>query len=209
MTIPEIIAIAVSSLGGGAAALALFIKFGANKMADIILAKHQNKLDKGLETHKAKVDVKKHVTQLRFDKEFEVLYKLVQDYYEFTYLTWNVCLALEHGGDERIKEEYTAFQNACDEYTKYFFRNSVVANKDIADMFEIGIKQINDFRRTAQHCIKGLERYEDDVDAFQIHVVSNIQKLKQIHDEINTGEKCGIKKMTDMVRNHLNSLEII
>ena len=202
MEIPEIISMAISSLGGGAVALGLFIKFGANKIADIISANNQNKLDKSLETHKAKVETKKYVTQFRFDKEFEILYKLVHDYYEFTYLTWDVCLTLE-GYKRDVDESHSAFQKACDEYTKYFFGNSVLINKDIAEIFEEGVRQINSFRSIAHHCVS-LAKKDDYSDALE----SNVAKLKIIHNELNIGETCGIKKITDAVRDYLDSLEI-
>lgn len=216
MTLPELAEIgkyAITALGGGATALALFIKFGANKIAEVTLAKYQNNLDKNLETHKAKVDAKKHVTQFRFDKEFEILHKLVMDYYEFTYLTWDVYLALGAPSEEVFTSKYSAFQSACDEYTKFFFRNSVIISKDIADAFEVGIKQLNAFRSLSKHCRDEYMKYDSfgktDTDGFQTHVASNVEKLKSIHDDLNAGDEYGIGKMIDLVRNHLDSLEII
>lgn len=191
-----------AALGGGAAALALFVKFGANKIADATLARYQSKLEEKLETHRAKVETKKNVTQCRFDKEFEVLYKLVQDYYEFTYLTWNVYLALGTLREEHIREKYEVFQTACDEYTKFFYRNCVVLNENLADAFENGIQRINRFRSVAQRCVDQLLTYGECEE-------TDIKELVTIHDELNEGEVCGIKKMTNLVRHHLASLEII
>lgn len=216
MILSEIVEIGkyvISALGGGAVALALFIKFGANKIADLILAKYQNKLDEDLETHKAKVDVKNHVTQFRFDKEFEILHKLVMGYYDFTYLTWEIYMALDIENEEDFNSKYIAFQSTCDEYIKFFYRNSVVISKDIADAFEVGIKHLNDFRWISRHCrdeyIKYYSLGKTDTDGFQTHVVSNYEKLKLIHDKLNAGDEYGIKKMIDVVRNYLDSLEIV
>lgn len=211
MTLSEVITIVISALGGGAAALALFIKFGVNKLADMVLAKYQEKLDEELETHKAKVNAKNHVTQFRFDKEFEILHKLVMGYYDFTYLTWDVYLALGSLSEEDFEPAFKTFQNACDEYTKFFFRNSVIIRKDIADAFEVGIKHINDFRTLSQHCRNEQIRYNDSdgTDGFETHVIANIERLKLIHDELNTGDEYGIHKIIFLVRSYLDSLEVI
>ena len=80
----------IAALGSSITTLVLFLKYGTNKIVDMLLSKYQLSLDKKLETYKAEIEAKKYVTKFRFDKEFEVLHKLTQDYYDFTFLAWNV-----------------------------------------------------------------------------------------------------------------------
>lgn len=213
MNLQEFFNAIVAALGGSVITCILFFKFGVNKITDILLSKYQQSLDKKLETHKAEVEAKNHVTKFRFDKEFEVLHKLTQDYYDFTFLAWDICLNITTGSDPEFDEYYKKFTTACDNYTLYFFRNNVIINRELADTFQIGIKSINEFRNIAQNCRHSYLRYRDSdkigTDGYQTHVIQNIDKLKNIHDELNSGEQYGFQHMIDLVREYLNSLQII
>ena len=203
----------IAALGGSAVTWIIIFKFGANKITDMLLAKYQLRLDEKLETHKAKIDTENYVTKFQFDKEYEVLHKLIHDYYDFTFLSWNVYLNITTNSNSEFDKHYKKFATKCDNYTLYFFRNNVIVNKELADSFQKGIKKINDFRNTAKNCRNSFLTYEslDKIgsDGYQTHVIENIDKLKNIHDELNVGDEYGFQHMIDLVRDYLNSLQIV
>lgn len=203
----------IAALGSSITTLVLFLKYGTNKIVDMLLSKYQLSLDKKLETYKAEIEAKNYVTKFRFDKEFEVLHKLTQDYYDFTFLAWNVYINISINSNSEFDECYKNFTTACDNYTLYFFKNCAIINKELANSFRIGIENINEFRKTAKYCRNSFLTYNNlnktDTDGYQTHVIQNMDKLKVIHDELNVGKQYGFQHMIDLVRDYLNSLQII
>lgn len=68
----KIILCAVGSAGGIGAIIVGVIQFSANRIAERLSQKYEVKLQKELEQYRATLDSKRYISQVRFDKEFEM-----------------------------------------------------------------------------------------------------------------------------------------
>ena len=222
MKITDILKLVFTALGGVTFIVAV-LKFLAEKIADRINKKYEAKLDKELkdyeteldrnmEIFRLKVDNKKYVTQYRFNQEFDILRKIYSEYFDFTYLTWDVIQSVTRT-DETFDFKIKEYKEKCDEFTKYFYRNNVFINTDLSAILESGIKELNTFRNLSSYvrdqfkqCLKANAL---DSDAYITHVENNLKELSSIHDELNVGTAYGLKAVEQKMRTYLESLEVI
>lgn len=206
MNIIEYIEILIASAGGTAVVLLAFSRRMFSIIENRITSGLQHALNKDLEKFKVITDNKKYVTQYRFNEEYKILLKLYGDYFEFTKLCWDV-----YGNFRKDENVVSIFASKCDEFTTYFFQYRPFINQTIADEFEKAVRLINEFRNLALHVREMHIRYycAQNSAAYETHVDRNVERMLEIHNEINVGEQFGVSRMETLIRQYLDSLEVV
>lgn len=78
----KIVLCVISSAGGIGAVIAIVIKFCSDFIAEQVMKKYENKLQKDLEKYKSGLDNKVYITKAKFDAEFELYRNLSSSFFE-------------------------------------------------------------------------------------------------------------------------------
>lgn len=161
---------------------------------------------------KGEIANKIHVTQRRFDEEFNILselYAMVCGFTEECYVVYRNVLSERESGQQIVDK----FAMDCAEFTRLFYRKKVLINKELADLFEVSVKKLNRFDSLAQ-MIRGKhldysKQNFSNLEGYKTCVEEPLAELRAIHDEINVGVEYGMPKLEMEIRKYLDSLEVI
>lgn len=78
----KIVLCVISSAGGIGAVITIVIKFCSSFIAEQLMKKYENKLQKDLEKYKSGLDNKIYITKAKFDAEFELYRNLSSSFFE-------------------------------------------------------------------------------------------------------------------------------
>ncbi|MCL2471431.1 MAG: hypothetical protein FWF25_06795 [Propionibacteriaceae bacterium] len=206
-TIFKFIVAVLVSLGGVTGIAVALIKFGGDRLAEMLSARYQHKLDEQLETYKGSVDKKVYISKARFDQEFAVYQELTSLAYDLTYVTWDVLTA---AGIDLEKCVSTMAVKQTD-FVRTFCRNEILIRPEIATKLEEISEASLRFNVTAQNDLaKYLSYARRTPDAGRASVPDAWcnpdarDRMQADHDFINSEHS----KLVDIIRNYLDSLEI-
>ena len=196
----------LSALGGGTAVAVATILFLKNKIEKLIDKKIDYYFESKLENKKGIIEQKVYVSQHKFDKEYEIIQELMEKAFNFTYLTWNVYSTIGYSDkDDSSVENVEKYTKECDEFTLFYMRNCAFITEDLAKTFELFVKKINDFRVAAvkyKNLLSEASGKENEI----LLTLSN--KMRTIHDEINTKSEYSHDKLVEITRKHYEKLDI-
>lgn len=97
----------LSAIGSGTAVAVANILFAKNKIDKLIDKKIDYHFDTKLENEKGIIEQKIYVSQHKFDKEYEIIQELMENVFDFTYLSWEVyCTIGESDKDDSAFKKY-------------------------------------------------------------------------------------------------------
>ena len=196
----------LSALGGGTAVAVATILFLKNKIEKLIDKKIDYYFESKLENKKGIIEQKVYVSQHKFDKEYEIIQELMEKAFNFTYLTWNVYSTIGYSDkDDSSVENVEKYTKECDEFTLFYMRNCAFITEDLAKTFDLFVKKINDFR-VATVKYKNLLSEASGKENEILLTLSN--KMRTIHDEINTKSEYSHDKLVEITRKHYEKLDI-
>ena len=196
----------LSALGGGTAVAVATILFLKNKIEKLIDKKIDYYFESKLENKKGIIEQKVYVSQHKFDKEYEIIQELMEKAFNFTYLTWNVYSTIGYSDkDDSSAENVEKYTKECDEFTLFYMRNCAFITEDLAKIFDLFVKKINEFRVAAVK-YKNLLSKASDKENEPLLILSD--KMRTIHDEINTKSEYSHDKLVEITRKHYEKLDI-
>ena len=196
----------LSALGGGTAVAVATILFLKNKIEKLIDKKIDYYFESKLENKKGIIEQKVYVSQHKFDKEYEIIQELMEKAFNFTYLTWNVYSTIGYSDkDDSSVENVEKYTKECDEFTLFYMRNCAFITEDLAKIFDLFVKKINEFRVAAVK-YKNLLSKASDKENEPLLILSD--KMRTIHDEINTKSEYSHDKLVEITRKHYEKLDI-
>lgn len=107
----------------------MLIKFGGEKIAELISKRYELKLEEQLSdyNHQQEIEIQKLQTRLeekiyvsrnRFDKEFNFIEEFLSKYFEFASLLWNVYITKE---SPEYTEAFEKLWDASEEFIKFYY----------------------------------------------------------------------------------------
>lgn len=196
----------LSALGGGTAVAVATFLFVKNKIEKLIDKKIDYYFESKLENKKGIIEQKVYVSQHKFDKEYEIIQELMEKAFNFTYLTWNVYSTIGYSDkDDSSAENVEKYTKECDEFTLFYMRNCAFITEDLAKIFDLFVKKINEFRVAAVK-YKNLLSKASDKENEPLLILSD--KMRTIHDEINTKSEYSHDKLVEITRKHYEKLDI-
>jgi hypothetical protein len=196
----------IISVGGAGAIILASAKFLAEKTANRLEAKFQQKLDKGIEKYKSTLEHNRYITKTQFDIEFGVYRKLTKTYFDML-----VSLTSIVGDDYRDTDPGELHKRKCDinTYKRLIQKNSYAQDtlyenapfipetmfKKYEEILELANKQfwvfIYQFREhSAEMLSQGIVISDSDK--------ANLQTIKEKINDVNS-----------KLRDYLNSLNIV
>lgn len=196
----------LSALGGGTVVAVATFLFVKNKIEKLIDKKIDYYFESKLENKKGIIEQKVYVSQHKFDKEYEIIQELMEKAFNFTYLTWNVYSTIGYSDkDDSSAENVEKYTKECDEFTLFYMRNCAFITEDLAKIFDLFVKKINEFRVAAVK-YKNLLSKALDKENEPLLILSD--KMRTIHDEINTKSEYSHDKLVEITRKHYEKLDI-
>jgi len=196
----------LSALGGGTVVAVATFLFVKNKIEKLIDKKIDYYFESKLENKKGIIEQKVYVSQHKFDKEYEIIQELMEKAFNFTYLTWNVYSTIGYSDkDDSSAENVEKYTKECDEFTLFYMRNCAFITEDLAKIFDLFVKKINEFRVAAVK-YKNLLSKASDKENEPLLILSD--KMRTIHDEINTKSEYSHDKLVEITRKHYEKLDI-
>ena len=196
----------LSALGGGTVVAVATFLFVKNKIEKLIDTKIDYYFESKLENKKGIIEQKVYVSQHKFDKEYEIIQELMEKAFNFTYLTWNVYSTIGYSDkDDSSAENVEKYTKECDEFTLFYMRNCAFITEDLAKIFDLFVKKINEFRVAAVK-YKNLLSKASDKENEPLLILSD--KMRTIHDEINTKSEYSHDKLVEITRKHYEKLDI-
>lgn len=196
----------LSALGGGTVVAVATFLFVKNKIEKLIDKKIDYYFESKLENKKDIIEQKVYVSQHKFDKEYEIIQELMEKAFNFTYLTWNVYSTIGYSDkDDSSAENVEKYTKECDEFTLFYMRNCAFITEDLAKIFDLFVKKINEFRVAAVK-YKNLLSKASDKENEPLLILSD--KMRTIHDEINTKSEYSHDKLVEITRKHYEKLDI-
>ena len=196
----------LSALGGGTVVAVATFLFVKNKIEKLIDKKIDYYFESKLENKKGIIEQKVYVSQHKFDKEYEIIQELMEKAFNFTYLTWNVYSTIGYSDkDDSSAENVEKYTKECDEFTLFYMRNCAFITEDLAKTFDLFVKKINEFRVAAVK-YKNLLSKASDKENETLLTLSD--KMRTIHDEINTKSEYSHDKLVEITRKHYEKLDI-
>lgn len=198
-----------SGIGGGVAVAVAIIIFLRDRIETIIDKRIEYKFDKQLERDKGLIEQKKYNSQHKFDKEFEVIQELMEKSFDFTFLSWDAYCTI--GNSDKNDDALNKYINSCDEFTVFYMRNCAFIPDELAETFDLFVKEINEFRRAARAyhnlLIKVLS-CPSTTDAEGKMFQEYQDTMKKIHNEINKDSKYSHDELIKITRKYYEKLEI-
>ena len=196
----------LSALGGGTVVAVATFLFVKNKIEKLIDKKIDYYFESKLENKKGIIEQKVYVSQHKFDKEYEIIQELMEKAFNFTYLTSNVYSTIGYSDkDDSSAENVEKYTKECDEFTLFYMRNCAFITEDLAKIFDLFVKKINEFRVAAVK-YKNLLSKASDKENEPLLILSD--KMRTIHDEINTKSEYSHDKLVEITRKHYEKLDI-
>lgn len=196
----------LSALGGGTVVAVATFLFVKNKIEKLIDKKIDYYFESKVENKKGIIEQKVYVSQHKFDKEYEIIQELMEKAFNFTYLTWNVYSTIGYSDkDDSSAENVEKYTKECDEFTLFYMRNCAFITEDLAKIFDLFVKKINEFRVAAVK-YKNLLSKASDKENEPLLILSD--KMRTIHDEINTKSEYSHDKLVEITRKHYEKLDI-
>lgn len=196
----------LSALGGGTVVAVATFLFVKNKIEKLIDKKIDYYFESKLENKKGIIEQKVYVSQHKFDKEYEIIQELMEKAFNFTYLTWNVYSTIGYSDKyDSSAENVEKYTKECDEFTLFYMRNCAFITEDLAKIFDLFVKKINEFRVAAVK-YKNLLSKASDKENEPLLILSD--KMRTIHDEINTKSEYSHDKLVEITRKHYEKLDI-
>ena len=203
----EFIKLVFSALGGGVTVAIIVLAFMKDRMEKYVDKKIDFQFDSKLEKEKGIIGQKMYVSQHKFDKEYKIIEELMEKSYDFTYLTWNAYCNIGDKDDSDMKK----YIEHCDEFTLFYMKNCAFIPKELAELFDLFVKKINDFRSALRNYKELLTRVmknnctsKEDDKLFQ----SYADTMKTIHDEINKTSNYSHEQLVKKTREYYERLEI-
>lgn len=201
----KIIISAVMSVGGVSAIIVIAIKFAANTLARRLEERYTLKLNKSLEEFKSGLEKKNYISQVRFDKEFEMYQELSSSFANLIQVVNELipCGVVYKSSNEEIrrKEEEDIFQSLANAFLKA--REILNANipfiskdfyKHYEELLELSNKQINAYIKRFNifdsRPLREKEQFSDD----------DYSRTKEINKSW--------KRLNEEIREYLQSLDV-
>lgn len=200
----------LSAFGGGTVVMVATTLFIKNKVEKIIDKKIDYYFDSKLENEKGIIEKKTYVSQHKFDKEYEIIQELMENAFDFTYLSCEVYCAI--GELDKYDISINKYKKACDDFTLFYMRNCAFIPYDLAEPFDLFVKKINEFasvaKRHNQLLIKVMRKNYTSNDE-EKKLQTFLDTMKTIHDEINSKSDYSHDKLVEITREYYRKLEIV
>lgn len=199
----------LSAIGGGITTAVAIILFVKSKMEKFIDKKIEYYFDYKLENKKGVIEQKVYVSQHKFDKEYEIIQKLMEKVFDFTHLSWEVYCTI--GNSDKYDSAIKKYKKACDEFTLFYMKNCAFITEDLAKPFDLFVEKINEFRTAAVEYNNLLitvmrKNVTSDEENKLLQTLSDTMRI--IHNEINKKSEYSHDKLVEVTRKHYERLDI-
>ncbi|WP_019554792.1 hypothetical protein [Propionispira raffinosivorans] len=187
----------LGTLLGSTGAILVIIKFWGAKITDTFIQSY-------IEKTKAELDVKKYVTQQRFDKEYESVSKVLEYIYECAILTQNVYHYQMSFDDQKYKELITDFSSKLEDFSIFYFKNNLYINKNLSSKILEVVKKLNDFKAISEVSRFVGGKLESTVGMIIDDPIgkAEIERLRESYDQYNKE----LKEIGELINNEDQTL---
>lgn len=203
MTVKDILAVAsyiVLSVGGSGAIICALSKFLAERIANRIDSKYQNRLNQQLEEYKDLLAHKNYVSQTQFDTEFQIYKQLSKAY--FAVIVKASSFSKYQQKDKTIsKEELFRMIDVNGEAQDILFENEPFIPEEIFNKYLDLNEKTSDFFFTIIDRIEKNMKEGKRLDECEIRTSEDIYVSESLQSEL--------REINKDVRHYLESLSIV
>ena len=196
--------------------LPILFKFFGKKLVDAIMSKYKQMLAKQLELYKSNLNDKEHISQARFDKEFEIYQELSEKNLTMVYVMGEIARAakgLFYNSSDFSDEEIEEIKNrACNNLNDADFSNKKFApfiDKDIYEQYHRLTKLGNKLFRLFIH-FTGDNRVFEIGGSLVLFDVKYHSKEELLNDIISNQQELSnlSDRILDEIRDYLKTLDV-
>lgn len=183
----------IASVGGSGAIICAVSKFLSDKIANLIEAKYQQRLEKELEEYKTWLENKRYITQAQFDVEFEIYRKLSKAFFELLVKLSTISEKEFYENNihelERVEHEkniYCKMVEAASNAQNILYENSPFIPQNIYQKYEELYEMFNErFWVYHERCKAYLDEKLESIERFDENEKKRFEEIQSKLFEIN------------------------